>query len=58
MKAFITFTVILLTLESAGRLIWLGKGDWPERTRGQIAADLAAAFTLIAWGIYVLTGDK
>ena len=54
MKIYLWTVAILLSLETLGRIIWLVKGSWPERTAANIGTDLAVNMGFMVWTIVLL----
>jgi hypothetical protein len=57
MRTFV-WTIAALTLVGVlGRLIWLAKGQFPPRSRGVEAANVAVNIGLLIWAVAVLAND-
>ncbi|MDR3004072.1 MAG: hypothetical protein LBV14_07535 [Acidovorax sp.] len=54
MQAFLWTFLILEALSVAGRLMWLAKGHFPERTPAQAAVDSVAGVFFCAWAACLL----
>ncbi len=55
MKLFLLVFLICELMSIAGRLIWLAKGEFPERTARSTVGDLAFALVFILWGAALLS---
>lgn len=54
MKIYLWTLTFLLTFSTIGRLIWLGKGEFPARTTKDTAMDVAIDIVLIVWGVALI----
>ncbi|MFA6125421.1 hypothetical protein [Sphingomonas sp.] len=54
MNVFIWFMAAILALDCLVRLFWLGTGNYPQRTPGNIAGDLACNAALLIWACVLL----
>jgi hypothetical protein len=55
MRIFIWVIVVILALETVGKLTWLAQQKFPVRTPGVIAADCVVGVVLLCWAIWVLS---
>ena len=55
MKLFLWFLIVVIALETVGRLLWLVKDSvLPTRTKKEVAVDLFFGAVVIAWAAYLL----
>lgn len=46
--------VVLLSLEALAKLIWLAKGDIPDRSPAVVALDVIACVAFVVWAVTLL----
>jgi hypothetical protein len=54
MRTFIWTIAALTVLSMLGRLAWLAKGQFPPRSRGMEAANVAVDLGLVVWAAVLL----
>ena len=54
MTAFLWVMVVLLALDSLGKISWLSKGVLPAREPFEILCDVVLNFALVGWALWLL----
>jgi hypothetical protein len=54
MRAYIWTIAVFTVLSMLGRLVWLAKGQFPPRSRGMEAANVATDLALVIWAAVLL----